>query len=308
LCRFEKVAFKRTPESAAAAEDVGSRTVTAVIFDAGDRDAVGGTDASGNRALCCTPDMARRGDCTEGSVVHRARNGTTVLAASFPPGGLDAAFPDETVHVSRTGMYALLFVHCGASLSGGHAVAGKTIWKNSRGYLPGQAAPLLPFYGCASLAFASLAAFWLARCARHWREVAPLQSCAALAIALGMAEAATRYFDLAELGASGVRPRGAAAWAATAGALRGAVSRVLALLVVMGCGVVRPAMAGVSARVVGFGVAFFVAAEALEVAENVGAVSDRSPSPTRRMFLALPVAALNSVFVYWTFSVPCRGR
>jgi hypothetical protein len=120
---------------------------------------------------------------------------------------------------------------------------------------------------------------------------------AALVIALGMAEAAT----CTSTSPSSARP-------ASASALRGAVSRVLALLVVMGCGVVRPAMAGVSARVVGFGVAFFVAAEALEVAENVGAVSDRSPSPTRRMFLALPVAALNSVFVYWTFSVPCRGR
>jgi hypothetical protein len=61
------------PESATAAEEDGNRTttVTAVIFKAGDRDAVGGTDVSvaGGRALCCTWDMVRAvrlGACTEG--------------------------------------------------------------------------------------------------------------------------------------------------------------------------------------------------------------------------------------------------
>jgi hypothetical protein len=38
--------------------------------------------------------------------------------ASFLPGGLDAAFPDETVAVAHTGMYTLLFVHCDALLAG----------------------------------------------------------------------------------------------------------------------------------------------------------------------------------------------
>ncbi|CAN6206074.1 unnamed protein product [Urochloa humidicola] len=319
--RFEKVAFTRSPESAAAAEG-GNRTatITAVIFEAGDRDAIDGTDAaaSGERALCCTPSMAERGACTEGAVTHRASNSNAtgggwpkVLSASFPPGGgLDAAFPDETVPVSRTGMYTLLFVHCDASLGGAGAAVnaaggGKTIWKNSRGYLPGRMAPLLPFYGAMSLAFAALAAYWFAQHARFWREVAPLQSCATVVIALGMVEAATWYLDLAEFSESGVRPRGATLWAATAGALRGATARALVLAVAMGHGVVRPALAGMrrSARVAGLGAAFFAAAEALEVSENVGAVSDHSPSPpARRMLLVIPVAALNAVFVCWIFS------
>jgi len=310
-CSFEKVAFRRTPESAAAAEEDGNRTatVTAVIFEAGDRDAVGGADVSvsGGRALCCTPDMARLGACTEGAATYRARNGTgwpRVFAASFLPGGLEAAFPDETVSMARTGMYTLLFVHCDASLAGGQVAArGKTIWKNSRGYLPGRMAPLLPFYGAMSLAFAALAAYWFAQCARFWWEVVSLQSCATLVIALGMLEAATWYFDLAEFNESGVRPRGATFWAATSGALRGTAARVLVLAVAMGHGVVRPALKGLkSARVAGLGAAFFAAAEALEVSENVGTVSDHSPSPTRRLFLVLPVAALNAVFVYWIFS------
>jgi len=71
----------------------------------------------------------------------------------------------------------------------------------------------------------------------------------------------------------------------------------------MGHGVVRPALAGLkSARVAGLGAAFFAVAEALEVGENVGTVSDHSPAPARRLFLVLAVAALNTVFVYWIFS------
>ncbi|RCV13958.1 hypothetical protein SETIT_2G388200v2 [Setaria italica] len=254
--------------------------------------------------------MAKHGACTEGAVMYRASRNATgwpkVLSASFLPGGLEASFPDETVAVSRTGMYTLLFVHCDASLAGAGgqvAAAGKTIWKNSRGYLPGRMAPLVPFYGAMSLSFAALAAYWFAQCARFWREVVPLQSCATVVIALGMAEAATWYLDLAEFNESGVRPRGATLWAATAGALRGAAARVLVLAVAMGHGVVRPALAGLkSARVAGLGAAFFVAAEALEVCENVGTVSDHSTSPARRLLLVLPVAALNTVFVYWIFS------
>jgi hypothetical protein len=215
VCSFEKVAFRRMPESATVAEEDGNRTttVTAVIFEAGDRDAVGGVDVfvAGGRALCCTRDMARLETCTEGAVTYCARNSSTgwpmVLAASFLLGDLDAAFPDETVAVARTGMYTLLFVHCDASRADGQvAAAGKTIWKNSYDYLPGRMASLLPFYSAMSLAFATLAAYWFAQCARFWREVVPLQSFVTLVIALGMMEAATWYFDLAEFNESGVRP------------------------------------------------------------------------------------------------------
>ena len=149
---------------------------------------------------------------------------------------------------------------------------------------------MAPFYGVMSLA-----AYWFAQYARFWREVVPLQSCATLVIALGMVE--TEFTE------SGVCPHGATFWAATCGTLRGAVACVLVLAVAMGHGVVRPALAGLkSARVAFLGAAFFAAAEALEVCENVGTVSDHSPSPARRLFLVLPAAALNTVFVYWIFS------
>uniref|UniRef100_A0A0E0LNA3 GOST seven transmembrane domain-containing protein n=1 Tax=Oryza punctata TaxID=4537 RepID=A0A0E0LNA3_ORYPU len=307
--RFEKVAFRRTPEAASVAEEDGNRTVTvaAVIFEAGDRDALGGSDVvGGERVLCCTPGMARLGGCTEGAVVYRAAPAASgwpkLVAASFLPGCLVAAFPDETVAVARTGMYNLLFVHCDASLAAGQVVAveGKTIWKNSRGYLPGRMAPLKPFYGVMSLAFAALAALWFVRYARFWREVSPLQNFATAAIALGMVEVTTWYLDLAEFDVSGVRPAGTTFWAATSGAVRGAACRVLVLLVAMGYGVTRPALGCANAKVAILGAAFLAAAEVLDVGENVGIVSDHSPA--RRLFFILPVAALNTVFIYWIFT------
>ncbi|XP_047061914.1 uncharacterized protein LOC124669324 [Lolium rigidum] len=259
--RFEKVAFKRTPESAAAAEEDGNRTatITAVVSEAADRYAVGGSDvtATGVRALCCTPGMASRGACTEGSLVHRAPNGTAsgswpkLLSASFLPGALEAVLPDETVAVSRTGMYSLRFVHCDASLD----------------------------------------------------------NLLTVVIALGMVEVTTWYLDLAEFSESGVRPAGTTFWAATAGAVRRTVSRVLVLLVAMGYGVVRPTFpggGGAGARVAALGAAFFAASEALEVGDHVGAVSDHDHSRTRRLFLVLTVAALDAAFICWIFAALSR--
>ncbi|KAF8726265.1 hypothetical protein HU200_019723 [Digitaria exilis] len=211
---FDKVAFRRTLESAAAAEEDGNRTttVTAVIFEAGRREA---------RPLCCTPDMAKLGVCIEGAVLY-PWNGTgwpKVISASSLLGALVAAFPDET-QVST---------------------AGKTIWKNSRGHLPSWMAPLMPFYGVMSLAFAVLAA----RCtgSRSMRGSGGRWYCSRAA-----RHVVLPVFDLAELDESG---------AATTGALRGAVAHVLIVTVSMGH--------GESANVASLGAAFFAAAEALEV-------------------------------------------
>uniref|UniRef100_A0ACD5WUG8 Uncharacterized protein n=1 Tax=Avena sativa TaxID=4498 RepID=A0ACD5WUG8_AVESA len=176
------------------------------------------------------------------------------------------------------------------------------------GYLPGRMAPLLAFYGVMSLAFAALAAFWFLRYTRFWREVVPLQNLVTVVIALGMVEVTTWYLDLAEFSESGVRPAGTTFWAATAGAVRRTVSRVLVLLVAMGYGVVRPTFTGAGvgsagARVAALGLAFFAASEALEVGEHVGAVSDHAHS---RLFLVLTVAALDAAFICWIFAALSR--
>jgi hypothetical protein len=48
------------------------------------------------------------------------------------------------------------------------------------------------------------------------------------------------------------------------------------------------------------GVTFFVASEVLELAENVGAISDISGKA--RLFLTLPVAVLDAFFILWIFT------
>ncbi|GJN11039.1 hypothetical protein PR202_ga29198 [Eleusine coracana subsp. coracana] len=304
--RFEKVAFKRTPPEE---EDVNrTATVTAVIFESGDRDAVGGADVSGDRVLCCTPAMAERGDCTEGALVHRARrNGwPKVLTASFPAGRR----PRGGVVPGRDGPH----------LPHGHVhppLRRLPRWRRQqprgtgerqddleeRPRVPSRADGPAGALLRAAVAGVRVAGGVVVRAARE--ALAPRGAAAGLGGAADRAgDGGVRHVVLRPGRARRVRgpAPGAALWAVTAGAARGAVSRVLALLVAMGHGVVRPAMAGLTARVVGLGAAFFVATEALEVVENVGTVSDHSLSLARRLGLALPVAVLNAVFVYWIFS------
>lgn len=167
VCSFEKVTFRRTPESATAAEE--------------DATARPQLPRSSSRPATATPSGARTSPSPEGA--RSAARGTwrgsgpaprgqlrtvrgstgcpRVLKASFLLGGLDVAFPDETVSMARTGMYTLQFIHCDALLAGGQVASMvKTIWKNSRSYLSGHMAPLLPFYGAISLAFMALSAYW----------------------------------------------------------------------------------------------------------------------------------------------------
>ncbi|PKI43786.1 hypothetical protein CRG98_035797 [Punica granatum] len=68
----------------------------------------------------------------------------------------------------------------------------------------------------------------------------------------------------------------------------------------MGYGVVRPTLGGLTSKVIMVGLTFFLASEALELVENVGAVNDVSGKA--RLFLVLPVAFLDAFFILWIFT------
>lgn len=193
----------------------------------------------------------------------------------------------------------MYFIHCEPYLKDIN-VEGKTIWKNPTGYLPGRMAPLMNFYGFMSLAFVLLGIFWFSQYARFWREVIPLQNCITLVITLGMLEMAFWYFDYAEFNETGVRPTGTTVWAVTFGTVKRTVSRLVILMVSMGFGVVRPTLGGLTSKVLLLGGTFFLASEVLELAENVGAVSDFSGKA--RIFFVLPVAFLDAFFILWIFT------
>jgi Lung seven transmembrane receptor len=273
------------------------------MFEILDRDALGGSAYGGEKAICCAPDLSKLGTCTEGTVIYhpsnRSNNWPQLLTATFKPSETEANLPSQTIRITQTGMYNLYFIYCDLDLEE-IFIEGKTIWKNPSGYLPGRMQPLMMFYGLISLAFVALGAYWFYQYSLFWREVMPLQNCITLVITLGMLETTLWYFDFAEFNMTGIRPAGTTFWAATFGTVRKAVSRVLILLVSMGFGVVKPALGGITSKVLLLGGTFFFASELLEVVENVGTVSDQSTKA--KLLFVLPVAMLDAVFIVWIFT------
>ncbi|XP_071901306.1 uncharacterized protein [Coffea arabica] len=299
ICRFEKIVFRRPKEFS----NFSSWPIHAVIFEVDDRETIGGSAYGGQRAVCCTADLAKLGVCQQGDVIYRPSTinpgWPQVFDVRFQADELDAALQPSSIQITKTGMYNLYFIHCDLNLKE-VTVEGKTIWKNPSGYLPGRMAPLMNFYGFLSLAFVVLGLFWFSQYARFWREVLTLQNCITLVITLGMFEMALWYFDYAKFNEAGIRPIGITVWAVTFGAVKRTVSRLIILMVSMGYGVVRPTLGGLTSKVLMLGGTFFIASEVLELVENVGAISDLSGKA--RLFFVLPVAVLDAFFILWIFT------
>ncbi|XP_058108659.1 uncharacterized protein C26H5.07c-like isoform X2 [Magnolia sinica] len=301
--RFEKITFKRTKEAAESNKETNSGLVQAIIFEVEDREMIGGSAYGGQRAVCCTRDLAKLGACTQGEVIYRPSTTNPqwpqVFGVSFKGDDVVATLESKYIQITKTGMYNLYFVYCDPKLKG-LVIEGKTIWKNPTGYLPGRMAPLMNFYGFMSLAFVVLAVFWFSQYARFWREVLQLQNCITLVIALGMFETALWYFEYAQFNKTGERLIGITIWAVTFGNVKRTVSRMIILLVSMGYGVVRPTLGGLTSKVIMLGTTFFLASEVLEMVENVGTIDDVSGKAS--LFLVLPVAVLDTFFILWIFT------
>ncbi|XVE88600.1 hypothetical protein DITRI_Ditri19aG0082300 [Diplodiscus trichospermus] len=297
--RFEKITFRR-PKALA---NFSSRSIQAIVFEVEDRETMGGSAYGGQRAVCCTADLAKLGVCSEGEVIHRPSTENPswpkLFGVSFNGDDEVATLPSKSIQITKTGMYNLYFIQCDLNLKD-LTVEGKTVWKNPTGYLPGRMSPLMKFYGFMSLAFVILGIFWFSQYARFWREVLPLQNCITLVITLGMLEMSLWYFDYAEFNETGIRPVGITMWAVTFGTIKRTIARIIILMVSMGYGVVRPTLGGLTSKVIMLGATFFLASEVLELVENVGAVSDLSGKA--RLFLVLPVAILDAFFILWIFT------
>ncbi|CAI6011774.1 unnamed protein product [Closterium sp. NIES-65] len=226
--------------------------IEALLFEVKDRDRIGYASASNIRAFCCSPELVQRTGCNPGHIIVRPRDGDNqwprVVEINFIGNDTAVAVAPSDIHITAPGMYYLWFVICDKSLAG-VAVTGTTIWKNPGGYLPGMMMPYLNFYALMSMAYLVLGVVWFMQYARFWRDILQLQNCITAVIALSMLEMATWYFDYVNFNAGGFRPYGTTIWAATLGALRKAVSRVLVLIVAMGYGVVRPTLGGLSGKV-----------------------------------------------------------
>ncbi|MCO5589144.1 hypothetical protein L7F22_043110 [Adiantum nelumboides] len=154
---FDSVKFRRTQESASQYTELESSNslVQAVIFEAADRNKIGGSAYGGQVAICCTADLAHVEGCRQGEVIIRPSDipdSPFQIPVHFYGDSLEVTMPAEKENISKTGMYNLYFIFCDPQLKG-LLIEGTTHWKNPAGYLPGRMAPLMSFYGLMSLAY-----------------------------------------------------------------------------------------------------------------------------------------------------------
>lgn len=303
--RFDSLKFRRTEEAASRHTDYESSNslVQAIIFEASDRDKIGGSAYGGRIAICCTADLAKIEGCKQGEVIVRPSsddaNWPFQIPVHFNGASLEATMQAEKVNITKTGMYNLYFIFCDPQLKG-LVIDGTTHWKNPSGYLPGRMAPLMTFYGLMCLAYLILGVAWISQYVRYWKDILALQNYLTVIIALGMFEVTLWYFEYANFNVTGKRPIGITFWAVTFGTFKKTLSRLLILVVSMGYGVVRPTLGGLTSKVILLGATYFLAAEILDVFEHVGTINDLSGKA--RLFLVLPVAILDAFFILWIFT------
>lgn len=303
--RFENITFWRSKDVADQHSDMehSSGLVQAIIFEAADRNNIGGSAYGGQRAICCTPDLAKMEGCKQGEVLRRPSatdiNWPVVLDVQFSGNSLFTKMDYKEVPITKTGMYNLFFVACDPKLKE-LVMSGKTMWKNPDGYLPGRMAPLKKFYVFMSLAYVILTIIWFTQYVRFWKDILQLQHCITAVIALGLFEMILWYFEYVNFNDTGIRPVVVTTWVVTVGAVRKTVSRLLILSVSMGYGVVRPTLGGLTSKVLLIGITYFLASELLDITEYVGTINDISGRA--RLFLVLPDAFLDAFLILWIFT------
>ncbi|KAL8143351.1 hypothetical protein V2J09_016383 [Rumex salicifolius] len=303
--RFENITFQRSEDAADrhTDEEGNSGLVQVVIFEAADRDRIGGSAYGGQRSLCCTPDLAKLEGCKQGEVIKLLSSTDDkwpmVLDVYFHGDSLTAEMDNKDVLITNTGMYNLFFISCDEKLKG-LVMNGETLWKNPDGYLPGRMAPLMKFYIIMSYAYVLLSFLWFFQYVRFWKEILQLQHCITLVIALSWFEMILWYFDYANFNNSGIRPVAITSWVVTVGALRKTLSRLLILSVSMGYGVVRPTLGGLTSKVILLGITYFLATELLGITEYVGTINDIAGRA--KLLLVLPNVCLDAFLILWIFT------
>lgn len=302
--RFESINFRRTKLSAEKKNEMQQKTglVEAIIVEVRDRDKIGGSYLKSD-AICCTPELAKNGSCKVGEVIiHQDPynlNGPKRVQTFFEGQNEEASMGHETIEINSTGMYYLYFMYCDPELKG-LQISGKTVWRNTEGYLPGKMAPLMTFSAFMSFAYLVLGLVWFVRFVQYWKDIMQLHYHITAVIGLGMCEMALWYFEYANFNSTGTRPMGITLWAVTFSAVKKTVSRLLLLVVSMGYGVVRPTLGGITMKVILLGVTYFIFSEALGLVEHLGNINDFTGKA--RLLLVLPVSLLDACFIIWIFS------
>jgi len=150
------------------------------------------------------------------------------------------------------------------------------------------------------LLYLVLAIGWGVQCYRHWQQLLPLQMGIAGVVLLGLLESTTWYTDYIGFNRGGSRGITPVVIAVSISTVRKTVSRLLVLAVCLGYGVVRPTLGSAAYKVLVLGLVYTFFSAALDIASNVSQISELS-APVRLLFIA-PVALLDGLFYWWTFS------
>ncbi len=345
--QLNDVMVVRTEEAAShhagGAVDAVTGAVEAIFFEAGDASRVGYGDADGERALCCDAAAVTRLGCVYGRVfVDDASNNASVWTAEalFYGASREARFAPKagdgkavaSFDVASDGMYELLFVSCDETLLVDerpersdvslkqlnqlpyYSVAGRSVWKNPDGYLPGRARHDRAVYAAAAASYAALAAAWTFAVASKIAvrdAIQPVHVAVFVILALGMAEYLARYANAAQFNEKGTKPVAGVFAAATLSAAREAASRACVLLASLGLGITRLSLGdAVAFKTKTLTGAYFACSLVLELdtqrvlvasdagAWRVGAAADAHDDVEQgaRELVALPVAALDAAF------------
>ena len=345
--QLNDVVFVRAEEAAShhAGASVGAVTgaVEAIFFEAGDARRVGYGDADGERVMCCDAAAVTRLGCVYGrAFVDDASNNASVWTAEalfygasrearFAPKAGDGARSARVASfdVASDGMYELLFVSCDETLlldeslkqEGQerpslpyYSVAGRSVWKNPDGYLPGRARHDRAVYAAAAASYVALAAAWTFAVASKIAvrdAIQPVHVAVFVILALGMAEYLARYANAAQFNEKGTKPVAGVFAAATLSAAREAASRACVFLASLGLGITRLSLGdAVAFKTKALTGAYFVSSLVLELdtqrvlvasdagAWRVGAAADAHDDveQSARELVALPVAALDAAF------------
>ncbi|KAH8521626.1 hypothetical protein H0E87_002606 [Populus deltoides] len=264
--RFDNITFRR-PKSAAKSRGL----IQVVLFEAADRNNIGGSAYGGQRSICCTSDLSKLQGCKQGEVIRipsaNDLNWPIILKLHFSRNSLSTSMKNhEEISISKTGMMA----------------------------------PLMRFYVFMSLVYFLLAVIWFTQYIRFRKDILQLQHCISAVVGLGLFQMILWYFEYANFNSTGMRPVVLTTWVVTVGAVRKTIARLLVLCVSMGYGVVRPTLGGLTSKVLLLGITYFLASELLDITEYVGTINDLSGRA--RLFLVLPDALLDAFLILWIFT------
>ncbi|CAA7055300.1 unnamed protein product [Microthlaspi erraticum] len=201
----------------------------------------------------------------------------------------------EAVIINKTGRYIVYFTTCDEDLDG-TVVRGRTVWKNLDGYLPGETAPLMKFYGFMFVAYMLLGVVWFPRFVRYWKDGIQLHSHVSLVIAFSMYELAFMYSGFAYLDSVGTSPVKATLWAVSFSSARKALSRLLLLALTSGYGLVKPEISGFTPRMLLLGGMCYVISLSLGSAQHFGSLTEDGMT-----LLMLSWAIMETCFLQWIF-------